>query len=100
LDLIATLLKDHQENQEDMKKSGGIQVVGFLLKQISPLFLTEHTISLFPKLVHIILDRNFPLYEEVVRYLLFDSKLWIYTKPNVQIPVAYNSKYLSDSFKQ
>jgi WD40 repeat protein len=83
LQLILYLLKDSHDNQEDMARCHGFQVIGFLLKQISPTHLTEQTVNMIPSLLARVKDHEI-LYTDVLQYMLFDFRLWIYAKCDVQ----------------
>jgi hypothetical protein len=81
--LVLEILKDHPDNQEDMARCSGFQVISFLLRRISPRHMTPQTVQLIPNLLHVVRN-NETLYADVVKFLLFDFKLWILTDVEVQ----------------
>ncbi|EFC50489.1 predicted protein [Naegleria gruberi] len=81
--LIIDLLSAHNDNLEDMARCRGFLVISFLLKQISPQHLTRNTVALIPSLLSCAKDHSV-LYSDIVNYLVFNFRLWIYTDVEVQ----------------
>lgn len=104
LTLILDLLKNHQENQEEMILSRGFQVINFLLKQISPQHMCNLMVKLIPKFVSNLFT-NIQLFNDAVTWILFDFKLWIYSDFKVQKGlieefIFYVEKMKSDYFRK
>lgn len=82
--LTLDMLRNHKDNMDDMNRWKGFQVIGYLLKLISPQHRTQQTVKLIPTIISTVSDSQ-DLMDQVIKYILFDFKVWIHTHQEVQI---------------
>ncbi|KAJ1500390.1 hypothetical protein HMI54_010861, partial [Coelomomyces lativittatus] len=84
--------------QQEMQRNAGFEIIGFLLERINPQYFTVETISKLDKLALFILRTYGPnqIFYALCRNVLFNFRIWIYTRVEVQLKV-FNliQKYIS-----
>ena len=81
--LIRDMLKMHRDNQNEMLRCQGFQVLGFLLKQMSPETMTEDIVNALYMLLGSI-SQNSELYKDGIGALLLDLGLWVNAPDSAQ----------------
>eukprot|EP00004_Rigifila_ramosa_P013078 TRINITY_DN287_c0_g1_i11.p1 TRINITY_DN287_c0_g1~~TRINITY_DN287_c0_g1_i11.p1 ORF type:complete len:1636 (+),score=389.53 TRINITY_DN287_c0_g1_i11:477-5384(+) len=98
LELLLRVLQNRTSNQEDMLNCHGIECLGFILRQLSPLQFTLDTVKVVKALVTKLTSAD--LLNEMVKHLFLDARIWILTAAPVQTSLWQNILDLAKGYTE